>query len=243
MKCILLCAGYATRLFPLTENFPKALLKVGKKPILGHIIDQVNEIKDVDEIFIITNNRYYKHFVEYVSNKNNIKKIEVINDYTNSNDDRLGAIGDTKYVIDKKNIKDDLLVIAGDSLFEFNLNSMIEYYKLKKASCVAAQYIEDRELLKRFAVATVDENLKILELIEKPEHPNSNIGVYAIYLYPKEVLKLFDSYFKDGNKCDAPGNFIEYLYKRENVYLYMFKERFFDVGTHESLAEVNEIYE
>ncbi len=242
MKCILLCAGYATRLFPLTKNFPKPLLKVGDRPIIDYIIDEVNTIDEIDKIYIITNDRYFEHFENWKNLKDNEKEIEVVNDNTTSNDDRLGAIGDMRFVIKNKNVDDDLMVIAGDNLFEFKLKNMMNFYKNKKAPCVAAQYIEDLNLLKRFGVGKIDENNKLLNIVEKPEVPESNIGVWATYIYPKSILPYFDKYFEDGNKADSPGNFVQYLHKKEDVYLYMFDEACYDVGTYETLEEVHNLY-
>lgn len=242
MKCILLCAGYATRLFPLTENFPKALLNIGKKPLLDYILDEVNTINEVDKIYVITNNRYYKHFDKWAHEKNNKKEIKVINDYTTSNDDRLGAIGDIMYVIEKENINDDLLIIAGDNLFTYHLRDVVDFYNQNKKTVLCAKELEDINLLKRFAVASIDENNKVIDLVEKPVEPKSNLGVYATYIYPKEILKYFNEYKSDGNNMDAPGNFPQYLYKKEDVLIYKFNGECYDVGTHETLKEVNELY-
>lgn len=242
MKCILLCAGYATRLFPLTENFPKALLEIGNKPLLDYILDEVNTVDEIDKIFIITNDRYYKHFENWANEKNNSKPIKVINDNTTSNDDRLGAIGDIMYVIDKGNVNDDLLIIAGDNLFTYKLKDVIKFYKQKKKSIICAKELDDINLLKRFAVAKVDENNLVLELEEKPENPKSNLGVYATYVYPKEVIKYFEMYKNEGNNMDSPGHFPQYLYKKDDVYVYKFNGECYDVGTHETLKEVNKIY-
>lgn len=134
MKCILLCAGYATRLFPLTQNFPKALLEIEEnKPLLDFILEKVNKIKEVDEIYLITNNRYYEHFLAWSQKKENlIIPITVINDHTTTNEDRLGAIGDIEYVIKQKQIEEDVLIIAGDNLFDFNLTDMVQFYHQKK---------------------------------------------------------------------------------------------------------------
>ncbi len=242
MKCILLCAGYATRLFPLTENFPKALLTIGDKPLLDYILEEVNTIDEVDEIFVITNNRYYKHFNTWANEKDNKKKLVIVNDNTNSNDDRLGAIGDIKYVIDNYNINDDLMIIAGDNLFTYPLKGVVDYFNEKSNSVICAKRLNDINLLKRFAVASINDNNKILEIEEKPENPKSDIGVYATYIYPKNILKYFDEYKKEGYCMDAPGNFPSYLYKKEDIYLYLFDGECYDVGTHETLKEVNEIY-
>ena len=242
MKCILLCAGYETRLFPLTENFPKALLEIGNKPLLDYILDEVNTINEVDKIYVITNNRYYEHFSKWNEEKNNKKEIKVINDNTTSNDDRLGAIGDIMYVINKEHINDDLLIIAGDNLFTYKLKDVIDFYNKNKKSVLCAKELDDINLLKRFAVATVSENNKVIELEEKPQNPKSNLGIYATYIYPKKIIKYFNEYKTAGNNMDSPGHFPQYLYKKEDVLVYKFDGECYDVGTHETLKEVNEIY-
>ncbi|MBE6153709.1 MAG: nucleotidyltransferase family protein [Firmicutes bacterium] len=242
MKCILLCAGYATRLFPLTENFPKALLEIGNRPLLDYILDEVNTIDEVDNIYVITNDRYYKHFDKWATEKDNIKKIKVISDNTTSNDDRLGAIGDIMYVINKENINDDLLIIAGDNLFTYKLKDVINFYNQKQNTVVCAKELDDIELLKRFAVAQIDNTDKVIDIEEKPNEPKSNLGVYATYIYPREVLNYFETYKNEGNNMDSPGHFPQYLYKREDIYVYKFNGECYDVGTHETLKEVNKIY-
>lgn len=243
MKCILLCAGYATRLFPLTENFPKALLDIeAGKPLLDYILDEVNTIDIVDEIYLITNAKYYNHFNDWAMKKNNVKKITVINDMTDSNDNRLGAIGDIKYVIDSQKINDDLLIIAGDNLFDYKLKGVVDYYKNKNAVTVCAKQINDINILKGFAVAKLDSDDRILDLEEKPENPKSDIGVYATYLYPKFVINEIVNYLKEGNKPDAPGYLVEYLYKKYPVYAYKFEGNCYDVGTFDSLNLVREKY-
>lgn len=242
MKCILLCAGYATRLFPLTENFPKALLEIGKRPLLDYIVDEVNTINEVDDIYLITNAKYAPHFEKWAKKKNNIKKITVINDGTTSNTDRLGAIGDIKYTIDKMKIQDDLLIIAGDNLFTFKLKDMMDYYNKVKVPVVSVKEINDKNVLKGLAVVAADENNTMTDCVEKPEDPKSNLGAYAEYIYPKQIIEMIDQYINEGNNKDAPGNLVSWLYKRTTVKVFKFDGECYDVGTHESLKEVNEIY-
>lgn len=241
MKCILLCAGYATRLFPLTENFPKALLKVGEKSIIDYILDKVNEINEIDEIYLVTNAKYAPHFQKWAIEKNNKKTIHVYNDGTSSNDDRLGAIGDIQFTIDKASIDDDILVLATDNLFDFKLSDFNEFYKTRSAPCVCVRK-EDFESLKRLGVALLDSDMKILDFEEKPADPKSEYAVYAEYIYPKEVIPMIKQYLKEGNSCDAPGNLVAYLYKKMPTYAYEFEGPCYDIGTHEALAEVNNIY-
>ncbi|MEG2235999.1 MAG: sugar phosphate nucleotidyltransferase [Clostridia bacterium] len=242
MKCILLCAGYATRLFPLTENFPKALLKVGNKALLDYILDEVNSIKEVDGIFLVTNNKYSTHFINWAESKNNIKPITVINDGTLTNDDRLGAIGDILYTIEEGKINDDLLIIAGDNLFTFKLNDFVTFYNQKQAPSVCVREETDMNLLKRVGVAEVDSDMKIIGFEEKPAEPKSRYAVYAEYLYPKSVIPMFRQYIEEGNSNDAPGNFVAYLHEKMSTYAYAFTGECYDVGTHDSLAYVNELY-
>ncbi len=242
MKCILLCAGYATRLFPLTQNFPKALLEVGGRAILDYTLDEVNSINEIDHIYLVTNAKYTPHFEEWAKSKNNIKPITVFNDGTTNNDDRLGAIGDMQFTIEKAGIDDDILVLATDNLFTFKLKDFVEFYKTKNAPSVCVREEDDINLLKRVGVAKLDEDMRIVDFVEKPAEPQSKYAVYAEYIYPKNVLPMIKTYLEEGNSCDAPGNLVAYMYKRLPTYAYAFNGVCYDVGTHEALAQVNEIY-
>lgn len=242
MKCILLCAGYATRLFPLTENFPKALLKVGGRPLLDYILDEVNTIEEVDSIYLVTNNKYAGHFSDWANEKSNVKPITVINDGTLTNDDRLGAIGDINYTIKQCGIDDDVLIIAGDNLFTFKLNSFVDFYKTKNSPCICVREEQDINLLKRVGVCQVNEDMKLIGFEEKPAEPKSKYAGYAEYIYPKNVIPMFEEYLNEGYSNDAPGNFIQYIYNKKPTYAYAFKGDCYDVGTHDALAEVNDIY-
>lgn len=242
MKCILLCAGYATRLFPLTQNFPKALLEVGGRAILDYTLDEVNSIDEIDHIYLVTNAKYTPHFEEWAKSKNNIKPITVFNDGKTNNDDRLGAIGDMQFTIEKAGINDDILVLATDNLFTFKLKDFVEFYKTKNAPSVCVREEEDINLLKRVGVAKLDEDMRIVDFVEKPAEPQSKYAVYAEYIYPKNVLPMIKTYLEEGNSCDAPGNLVAYMYKRLPTYAYAFNGVCYDVGTHEALAQVNEIY-
>jgi len=241
MKCILLCAGYATRLFPLTENFPKALLKIGERPLLDYIVDEVNTLEEVDQIYLVTNKKYTPHFEKWATEKDNFKKITVFNDGTTNNDDRLGAIGDIQFTIEQAKIEDDLLIIAGDNLFTFKLKDFIEFQKSKNAPTICVKE-ESGEKLKSLGVVETDENMKVISFEEKPEQPKGKYAAYAEYYYPKNVLPVFKQYIEEGNKIDAPGNFVAYLHKKMPVYAFAFEGECYDVGTHESLALVNDIY-
>ena len=239
MKCIILCAGYATRLYPLTKNFPKPLLKVGNKAILDHIIDKVNKINEVDKIYVVSNDKYYNQFLEHYKLKSNI---EVVNDMTVSNEDRLGPTGDVIYTISNKEIDDDLLIIAGDSLFTYELDKMYEYFKQVKITVISGREETDVDLLRRLGVVTLDSNNKVTGFIEKPKEPISNIGTYLTYMIAKKDIKYYYQFKEEGYLDKADCNLIEYLYKKSDVYTYKFKGEYYDVGTHETLNLVNKMY-
>ncbi len=243
MKCILLCAGYATRLFPLTENYPKALLEIGEgKPLLNYTIEEINHLEEIEEIYLVTNDRFYQAFKDWADQLGNEKPITIINDHTISNDDRLGAIGDIQYTINSKNILDDIMIILGDNLFEFDLRKAMDFYYEKKAPVVGGQYENDTDLLTRLGVIEADENGKIVGFEEKPPQPKGNIKSLGIYIYPKHIVSVLKQYLEEGNKPDAPGYFLSYLYQKEPVYVFPFEGKWFDVGTHEALKEVRELY-
>ncbi len=243
MKCILLCAGYATRLYPLTENYPKALLEIEDgKPLLNYTMEQIDVLDEIDEVFLITNERFQDCFQEWVNGLNIRKPITIINDHTKNNDDRLGAIGDIQYTINSQNIYDDVFIILGDNLFDFDLKQLLDFYHEKEAPVVGGQYENDRDLLTRLGVIEADENYKIVGFQEKPSTPKGNIKSFGIYLYPKHVISVLKQYLEEGNKPDAPGYFLSYLYQKEPVYVFPFDGNWFDVGNHEALEEVRALY-
>jgi len=245
MKCILLCAGYATRLQTITKGeLPKHLLTIsGDKTVIDYNLEQVNTIDEVDSIYIITNARYYDQFVEWNKKHiNNPKPITILNDGTTSNENRLGAIGDIKFTIDSMKINDEMLIIAADSLFDYPLRNVIDFYKTKNSPIVVGKEIDDYEALKRFAVAKLDDNNQVIDLVEKPEEPQSNIAIYATYVYPKSMLEVIDKYIKEGNNPDAPGRLVQHIYKDIPVFTYVFDGEFYDVGTPETLEYVRKIY-
>lgn len=242
MKAIILAAGYATRLYPLTKDFPKPLLEVNNKPILDYIVEEINTIDEVDQIYIITNNKFYNIFNEYANKKNNIKSIEVVNDGTSSNEDRLGPVGDIFYVVDKYKIEDNLLVMSGDNLFDDKLVNAYNYFKEKESTTIYGVVEEDVEKLKTLGVAILDENNKVLQLVEKPSEPISNTAIYSTYFINKKDINYFYKYKEEGYLKDVNYNFIEYLYKEEDVYAYRSNGRCYDIGTKEALDEINDMY-
>ena len=238
MKAIILAAGYATRLYPLTLNTPKALLPINEKPIIDYIIDEINTISAVDEIYVVTNHKFADDFTKWAKNSKSSQSIVVIDDGTTSEENRKGAIGDISFVIDEMNIDDDLMVIAGDNFFTYSLKDYYNFYKEKDKDCVCVKVWEEESSLNQFGIALLDESGKILDIEEKPEHPKSNTVVFATYMYQKETVPMFQAYLAEGNKPDAPGNFPAWLYKKQDVYAYTFDGECYDIGTPESYREV-----
>jgi glucose-1-phosphate thymidylyltransferase len=242
MKAIILVAGYATRLYPLTMDKPKALLTINEKPIIDYIIDEVNTIDDVDGIYVVSNHKFIDHFDHWVKGVDSKKTVKIIDDGTMTEETRRGGIGDIQYAIDQEKIDDDIVIIAGDNFFTYKLKDYYSYYKKTNKDCVCGKRLDDVEQLKQFAVAVVDEDGKITDLEEKPKQPKSDIGVYATYFYQKETVPLFKQYLDAGNKPDAPGYFVQWLYQRKPVYVYEMQGDCYDIGTHKSYQDVQEIF-
>lgn len=246
MKAIVLAAGYATRLYPLTENQPKPLLEVSGKSILDYIVEKMERVNVIDEIIIVTNDKFTVHFEDWkhsaeLKDKYE-KKLIVINDGTLTNDTRLGAIGDIHFVLNKLGIEDDLMIVAGDNLFDFELSDFVDYFENVETDCITAYHEGDDAQLKRAGIVELDESKRVLSFEEKPEEPKSTYCVPAFYLYRKETLPLFKKYLEDGNNPDAPGHFIPYLLEHQPVHAYLFEGKRYDIGTLESYERVQEIF-
>lgn len=239
MKAIILAAGYAKRLYPLTKDKSKALLPLSGKPIISHIVDSLGKIPMIDDIFVITNDRFYKDFANWKSAEK-LEHVEIINDGTTDDDNKLGAIGDIDFVIKQKNIDDDVLIIAGDSFVTFELKDFYDFYLKVESDCVCVNELEDMNLLKGFATAFVDERGVISELVEKAPEPKSNLGVYAIYIYQKDTVRKFTEYLGGDNSPDAPGYFLQWLHDKRDVYAYKIPGEILDIGTPESYRDAQE---
>jgi len=242
MKCIILCAGYATRLYPLTLDQPKPLLPVKGKPMLNYAIDKLELIKEIDEIFIITNDKFYNSFLEWSKNLATNKKIKIINDNTKSNEDRLGGLRDLWLVIQQENIKEDLFVIAGDNFFDFNLNGFVNFFKEKNKNTIGLYDIKDISKASNFGILEINKDNEIISFEEKPEHPKSDLVAVPFYIYPKQVVPLIKEYLDNGGKADAPGDFVAWLYKKEPVYAYNIKGKVMDIGNPESLERARKTF-
>jgi glucose-1-phosphate thymidylyltransferase len=245
MKALILAAGYATRLYPLTLNKPKPLLSVGEKLVIEYIIERIGELEEIDEIFIVTNQKFFSHFEMWLKNFRFSKKIEILNDGTVSNVDRLGAIRDIEFVITRKRINCNLLIIAGDNLFENSLQDFVRFSQRKIPSMSIGLYdVRDKELAKKFGVVEIDKDNQIIDFQEKPLLPKSSLVAKCLYFFPKEKIGLINQYLKeDKNVKDAPGYYIEWLVKREKVFGFVFRGRWYDIGDISSYEEAKQAYE
>lgn len=243
MKAIILAAGYATRLHPLTENQPKPLLAVGEKPIIEHIIDKINNVKEVDQILVVTNNKFTPHFESWLSSYKSQKPIKIINDGTLTNEDRLGAVGDIHFVIQKENISDDLLIAAGDNLFEFSLRNLVQYQQEKNSSVLAFYNLKDKsKLANKFGVGILDQDQKLVDFEEKPDKPKSTLAATCLYVLTKDDVQKIKEYINISEKWDNPGDFMIWLSKQTKVHGFTFTERWFDIGSFEALEEAYNAY-
>ncbi len=234
MKALILAAGYATRLRPLTDRLPKQLLPVGGQAMLDWILDKIREL-DPDEIHLVTNSRFAPDFARWAAGKG----VTVHDDGTTSNEDRLGAIGDIRFVQERAGLDDDLLVIAGDNLFDFSLADYAAWWCEKDGSAVAVYDVGERELARKYGIVEVDADDRITAFLEKPDDPQSTLAATAAYLYRREHARLVETYLAEGNPYDQPGNLVAWLYSRVPVYAYRFAGEWYDIGDHGQLLEAD----
>lgn len=233
MKCIIVAAGYATRLYPLTENFPKPLLEVQGKPILDWLIEDIEY--DIEEFVVVTNHKFYQHFLNWAKDK----KVRVIDDGTSTNETRLGAVKDIELAA--KDIDTDCLVMAGDNILDFSLEGFIEYAKKKDTSCVMCHEENSIKALQKTAVITTDENDLITSYEEKPVEPKGNLAVPPFYFYKANDLKRISEALEEGCAYDAPGSFAAWLSHKTNMHAYKMPGRRYDIGDLNSYKQANEI--
>ena len=224
MKCIILAAGYATRLYPLTENYPKPLLKVGNKSILDWLIEDLDQM--IEEFIIVTNHKFYDHFVNWSKDK----RVIVIDDGTTCNENRLGAVNDIKLVVDSLNLKEDCMVMAGDNMLDFSLKGFVDFFNEKDSSCIMCHEENRLEALQKTAVITIDDNNLITSYEEKPKEPKGNLAVPPFYIYKASDLNRISEALDNGCAYDAPGSFAAWLSNRTNMYAYKMPGRRYDIG-------------
>jgi glucose-1-phosphate thymidylyltransferase len=232
VKALVLAAGYATRLRPLTDTWAKELLPVGGTPILDSIVESIEQVPDVDEIHVVTNDRKAPAFERWAEGKD----VQVHNDGTTSNDDRLGAIGDMRFVVERAGIDDHMLVVAGDNLFEFSLAHFVGFWHGKGvASAIAVRDVGSLELASRYGVVDLAADDRVLDFVEKPPDPPSTLAAIATYVFHRTHVPLLATYLAGGNEPDQPGRFVAWLHRREPVYAWRFTGEWFDIGDLEQL--------
>ena len=241
MKCLILAAGYATRLYPLTENFPKPLLDVGGKTILDWLLDDIDTACVIDEYVVISNHKYAHHFEKWAKSKK--MKITVVDDGTTSNENRLGAVRDIQFAVDQLGLDDELLVIAGDNVLDFSLTAFVRYALEKKTSCIMRYYEASTQKLTKCGVVEPDEQDRVLSMEEKPANPRSHWCCPPFYYYTREDAKLVAQGIQEGCGTDAPGSFIAWLCGKTTVHAMEMPGKRFDVGNLESYQRIKEEYE
>ena len=240
MKCLILAAGYATRLYPLTENFPKPLLKVGGKAILDWLIDDIRSASLVDEYIVISNHKFAHHFEAWAAE--HALPISVVDDGTSTNETRLGAVCDVQFAIDRLHLDDDLLIIAGDNVLDFSLTPFIRYAAEKGTSCTMRYYEPDEEKLRKCGVSEIDEGERLLSLEEKPEKPKSHWCTPPFYFYTKADAARIKDAIADGCGTDAPGSLVAWMCRHSVMHSMEMPGSRYDIGNLESYRNVQEIY-
>jgi glucose-1-phosphate thymidylyltransferase len=240
MKVLILAAGYGTRLYPLTKSMPKALLDVNGRPMVEHILDKIRGIREIEEIYIVSNAKFYNKFEEWKANYKSQKPITLLNNGTTDDSNKLGAIRDIKFAIDLKEAADDLLIVAGDNLFDFELKNFSDFFKEKKSFCIGLFGIEDLSMAHKYGNVKLDEEKTIVDFVEKPPKALSNLAAMCLYIFPKRGISVLNNYLEEGNNPDAVGYFIQWLVKRDKVYGYQFDGKWLDIGDMNSYNKAKE---
>lgn len=243
MKALILAAGYATRLYPLTKDFPKPLLRVGSQTILDYLLERFRAIPGLDQVYVVTNTRFAPHFTSWAQNAGNSSgnarlSVKVIDDGTDSNETRLGAIADMVYAITQENVADDLIVSAGDNIYQFDFREMHKLFSAKNSDVILCHRITSREKLVRTGVMQMNAFKQVIGFEEKPQAPKSDLACPALYMFKKETLALIPGYLQTGGNPDAPGHFIAWLYQQHPIFAYLMTQPYFDIGTLESYERV-----
>jgi glucose-1-phosphate thymidylyltransferase len=244
MKALILAAGYATRLYPLTKEFPKPLLEVKDRPIIDYILDKLDAVASIDEIFIVTNSKFISFFRKWVKSVKSSKKITLVDDLTKNNQDRLGAIGDINFVIKNKKVCKDLLVVGGDNLFSGPLKGFLDSAKKNIRSVNIGLFkLKHKIDASRYGVAKLNKQNKVVSFEEKPKHPKSCLVAMCLYFIPGNLLGLSKKYAQEKSKqADATGGYIAWLKDTVDVYGYIFKGSWFDIGDYKYLNAAKEIF-
>ena len=242
MKNIVIAAGYATRLGELTKNFPKPLLRIGDSTILGRMLDDIDQIPEIDEHIIITNHKFAHIFEDWAKGLNYQKKITIVDDGTETNDTRLGAVCDLLYAIDKLRIEDDMLVVAADNILFFSFKEFVDFAKEKQTSCIMCHEQPSIEKLQRTGVVVLDSENKVVNMEEKPQEPKSTWAVPPFYIYLNKDVQLVKESVVNGCGKDAPGNLAHYMVDNTTMHAWPMSAGRFDIGSLDTYYEACEKY-
>jgi glucose-1-phosphate thymidylyltransferase len=245
MKVIVLAAGYATRLYPLTLTRPKPLLPVAGKPMIEHVLEKLAPIQGIDRVHVVTNARFAGAFQDWAAGwraAHPNPELVVVNDGTTDEANKLGAIGDIHFVLKTQHVDEDVIVVAGDNLFSEPLGAFGEFCRQKNAPVLALYDVGDLEQIRKYNAISVDGEGRITFFEEKPQHPTSTLTGIALYFYPKHTIPLIHRYIAEGNNPDQPGRLIQWLYPRVPVYTWRVPGLWFDIGSKESLEEADRIF-
>ena len=242
MKGVFLCAGYGTRLYPLTKDQPKPLLPVGGKPILDYLLEKVLEIQGADKIFVVTNNRFSPQFQEWAKAARSPVSIEVVNDGTQSENERLGAIGDLSFLIQKFHLCEDLGIFAGDNFFHFALKDFASFAESHRPHVsLGVVDLKESSLARQYGIVRLAKEGRVAEFLEKPEKPPSTLASTGIYWLPKESIDFLDRYIQEGHNADRLGDFMAWLVKVDQLYAYRFEGQWLDIGDLESYRKADRL--
>jgi len=244
MKLLVLAAGYATRLYPLTLNQPKPLLKIAGKPMIEHVLDRVLPVGGIDEVYVVTNNKFAPHFEEWAGSYAAADgvKVTVINDESTNDENKLGAIGDTHLVIQKQEVDDDLIVVAGDNLFSEDLTGFGETCREKGTPILGLYDVGSTDAAKPYSAVELAEDGRLIDFVEKPENPKTSLIGIALYFYPKDFVAKVGEYVAAGNNPDQPGRLIQWLYPQTPVHTWTVPGDWFDIGSKETLDEADKVF-
>lgn len=245
MKNVIIAAGYATRLYPLTENFPKPLLTIGESTILDRMLDDLDGIDDIDEHILVTNHKFAQIFRDWVAKRMQqpcAKPVVIIDDGTSTNETRLGAVRDLLLALDQQRIDDDVMVLAADNLLDFSFRGFVEFFKQKQTSIIMCHHEPELYRLQRTGVIAVDDDMRVLLMQEKPEKPVSNWAVPPFYIYKRSDLPLIKDCLNHGCGFDAPGNLAHYLTDVTTLHAWVMPGRRFDIGSLDSYEEAKRLF-
>ncbi|MGI8481964.1 MAG: nucleotidyltransferase family protein [Chthoniobacterales bacterium] len=245
MNVLILAAGYATRLYPLTRDKAKPLLEVAGKPMIEWVLDNLAPVPDIDVVYVVTNNKFTKDFEAWAKEyrqRGSRLTLQIVNDGSIDDSDKLGAIGDINLVLTREQLAtQDLIIVAGDNLFSEPLTDFVKHAKGSEAT-LATYDVGDLDAIKKYNNITVDQNGEITEFEEKPAKPKSTLTGIALYYFSREIVPLFTTYIAAGNNPDQPGRFIQWLYRRKRVKTFQITGTWFDIGSKETLEEANGIF-